>query len=95
MGLSERWSQAVETVHEDGLHGGGGGVTVVVLTTYVVLHISKYCFFLLSPQGTARSKMPISSLPLGSGLRPGYRLEAKEIIYTNIRGARVNQTAKN
>ena len=31
--------------------------------------------------------MPISSLPPGSGLRPGYRLEAKEIIYTNIRGA--------
>ena len=83
MGLSERWLQAVQTVCEDGLHGGGGGVTLV-LTTYVVLHT---VFFLLSPQGTARSKMPESSLPLGSGLRPRYRLEAKEIICTNIRGA--------
>ena len=45
MGLSERWSQAVETVRIDSLHGGGGRVTVV-LTTYVVLHT---VFSLLSP----------------------------------------------
>ena len=51
MGLSERWSQAVETVREDGLHGGGGGVTVVLIlltiTTYVlVLHTLFFSFFL-------------------------------------------------
>ena len=56
MGLSERWSQPVETVREDGLHGGGGGVTLV-LTTYLVLH-TVFSLLSLSPQVLRAAKCP-------------------------------------
>ena len=82
MGLLERWSQTVVRFTKTAFMVAVAGS----LSTYYLCSIA-YCFYLLSPQGTACSKMPVSSLPLGSGLRLGYRLEAKEIIYTNIMGA--------